>query len=312
MAIAKGELLQWVCYTDAMGNHKEAIQFQGNLYDTPVEPDSMGARNCSLTEWLESTVGKAESAIARLEGKYGSAKTSFARAASLTLTPREGRSTWQAPLTDQEIWGAGVTYQRSREARQEEAQDGGDVYARVYAAERPELFYKGNARTVVGHGGQVGIRADSDWDVPEPELAVLFNPALEAVGFSIGLDMSSRSIEGENPLYLPQAKIFNASCALGPGVMLQAAEDWPYMRISITIERKGCEVFRGETDTDQLARRLPELADYLGRSNDFPQGVYLLTGTGIVPPAEFTLLIGDVIRTEISGLGALENTVVQV
>ena len=312
MAKATGEPLSWVCYADAMGNRKEAIQHKGNLYDTPVVPDSMGGRNYSLTQWLESTVGKAESAIARLEGEYRNAKSSFARVASLTLMPQAGRLTWKAPVTDQEIWGAGVTYLRSREARQEEAQDGGDVYARVYAAERPELFYKGNARTVVGHGGQVGIRADSAWNVPEPELAVLFNPALEAVGFTIGLDMSSRSIEGKNPLYLPQAKVYNASCALGPGVLLQAAKDWPFMRIRMTIERKQREVFRGETDTGQLARRLPELADYLGRSNDFPQGVYLLTGTGIVPPAEFTLQIGDVIRTEISGLGALENTVVQV
>ena len=292
MAEARNTSSLWLRYADERGHTREAILSKDELYEAPAG---------SLSEWLQTTVGRVEAALTDIHGDTPAARASIASVAS-----------WRAPLDEQEVWGAGVTYQRSREARQEEAQDGGDVYERVYEAKRPEIFYKGNARNVVGHGGEVGIRADSDWDVPEPELALLFNPALEVVGFTIGLDMSSRSIEGENPLYLPQAKVFNASCALGPGVLLMAADEWPFFRISMTIERKRHVVFAGETNTDKLARSLPELAGYLGRSNDFPQGVFLLTGTGIVPPADFTLQIGDHIRTEISDIGALENTVILV
>lgn len=310
MSIATGDVLQWVGYADDTGDPKEALLFEGKLYEPPVVSGSSVAAHSPLSRWLATTVGRTGLAIAQLKAEYQD--SSFATRASLSVTAREGFLSWRAPVTDQEIWGAGVTYLRSREARQEEAQDGGDVYTRVYEAERPELFYKGNVRNVVGHGGQVGIRADSDWNVPEPELAVLFNPAMEAVGFTIGLDMSSRSIEGENPLYLPQAKIYSASCALGPGVILQAAEEWPDFHISMIITRKERTVFQGETDTKNLARSLTELAEYLGRSNDFPHGVYLLTGTGIVPPAEFTLEMGDVIHTEISSLGILKNTVALV
>ena len=301
--------LQWTCYRDETGRRVEAMLFEGRIIEPPMEKSPSLASESDFSHWLASSVGNVSSAIEQLE--------THCRNEISLANPQEEKMIlseipWSAPLSDQEVWGAGVTYLRSREARQEEAQDGGDVYARVYRAERPEVFYKGNVRNVVGQGEAVGIRSDSAWNVPEPELAVLFNPALETVGFTIGLDMSSRSIEGENPLYLPQAKVYNASCALGPGLVIQNAAEWPQMSISMTIERNEAEVFHGETDTAQLARSLGELAEYLGRCNDFPKGVYLLTGTGIVPPAEFTLREGDVVRTEISEIGVLVNTVIRV
>ena len=301
--------LQWICYRDDSGRRVEAILCEGRICEPPLVKSPAMDSQSKLSHWLASSVGEVGSAMERLET---ACREEIARTDPLEEKKIPDEFRWCAPLSDQEVWGAGVTYRRSREARQEEARDGGDVYARVYRAERPEIFYKGNLRNVVGPGEAVGIRSDSAWNVPEPELAVLFNPGMETVGFTIGLDMSSRSIEGENPLYLPQAKVYNASCALGPGLALQTAEAWPQMQISMTIERNEAEVFHGETDTAQLARSLGELAECLGRCNDFPNGVYLLTGTGIVPPAEFTLLAGDVVTTGISGLGVLRNTVTEV
>ncbi|MCY4024314.1 MAG: fumarylacetoacetate hydrolase family protein, partial [Anaerolineaceae bacterium] len=156
-------------------------------------------------------------------------------------------------------------------------------------------------------GGEVGIRSDASWSVPEPELGVVYNPAMEAVGFTVGNDMSSRDIEGANPLYLPQAKMFTASCALGPGIALQATEDWPDAQIRMRIEREGAEVFRGSIHTSRIRRRIPELGDFLGRSYNLPRGAVLLTGTAIVPPADFTLVAGDVIVIGIDGIGELMN-----
>lgn len=301
--------LQWICYRDETGRRLEAILFEGQVCELPIVKSPSLDSESRFTHWLASSVGNVGSSVEQLE-THCRKEISRADRQEEKMIPSE--IPWCAPLTDQEVWGAGVTYLRSREARQEEAEDGGDVYARVYRAERPEVFYKGNDRNVVGQSEAVGIRSDSAWNVPEPELAVLFNPAMETVGFTIGLDMSSRSIEGENPLYLPQAKVYNASCALGPGLVIQTTEEWPQMSISMTIERKKAKVFHGETDTAQLARSLGELAEYLGRCNDFPNGVYLLTGTGIVPPAEFTLMEGDVVTIEISEIGVLENTVIRV
>ncbi|HVO72345.1 MAG TPA: fumarylacetoacetate hydrolase family protein, partial [Aggregatilineaceae bacterium] len=229
-------------------------------------------------------------------------------AALFDAPPTPDQPHWLAPVDEQDVWAAGVTYERSRQARQEEALDGGDIYARVYGAERPELFFKAQGRHVVGPGGAVGIRADARWSVPEPELSVVFNPALEAVGFTTGNDMSSRDIEGANPLYLPQAKVYTASCALGPGIVL-ASSDWPVVAIHLYIRRAGEPVFEGETHTARLRRPLAELAEYLGRSNRFPDGVVLLTGTGIVPPPDFTLAAGDVIEITIDGIGTLINPV---
>ena len=219
---------------------------------------------------------------------------------------------WLPPLDEQEVWAAGVTYLDSRRARQEEAADGGDVYARVYTAERPEIFFKASSKNTVGHLDAAGFRADSSWNVPEPELGLVVNPAMEMLGFTIGNDMSSRDIEGANPLYLPQAKVYTASCALGPGILLAPSVDWPAATIRLDIIRAGSDVFSGSVATDQIKRTIPELLDYLGRSNDYPAGVILLTGAGIVPPADFTLAVDDVVRISIDGIGTLQNRVIEV
>lgn len=213
------------------------------------------------------------------------------------------------PVDQQEVWAAGVTYLRSRDARQEEAEDGGDVYWRVYQAERPELFFKSLAHKVVPDGDLVGIREDATWNVPEAELALVLNPAMQVVGFTIGNDMSSRDIEGANPLYLPQAKVYDRSCAIGPRIWLNPATSWPEVSISISIERDGQVVFSDETDTSQIKRTLGDLASYLGRSHTLADGAILLTGTGVVPSADFTLQAGDVINIKIDPIGTLTNTV---
>lgn len=218
---------------------------------------------------------------------------------------------WLAPVQNQEVWAAGVTYLRSRDARMEESERSGAnrLYDLVYEADRPELFFKATARRVVAPGRPVRIRRDGCWNVPEPELTLALNAAGRIIGYTVGNDMSSRDIEGENPLYLPQAKIYTGSCALGPALVLSEAPLPVTTRISLSIVRDGRPTFEGATSVDQLKRRLPELADWLFRENDFPHGAYLMTGTGIVPPATFTLQPGDLVRIEIDGLGVLENPV---
>jgi len=220
---------------------------------------------------------------------------------------------WLPPVESQEVWAAGVTYYRSRTARMEESeQAGGDrFYDLVYEAERPELFFKATAKRARGHLHQVGIREDSTWDVPEPELALAINSAGKVFGFTIGNDMSSRSIKGENPLYLPQAKVYRASCALGPCLVVGASaipKD-ETTGIQITIERADELVFEGATDLSQLKRGYDELAAFLFRDNEFEDGALLMTGTGIVPGTDFTLASGDRIAITIAGIGTLENTV---
>ncbi len=216
------------------------------------------------------------------------------------------------PVDRQEVWAAGVTYAWSREARVREAV-AKDVYVRVYEAERPELFFKSMPDKVVGPNDWIGLRGDSRWNVPEPELALVLNPAMQIVGYTVGNDVSSRDIEGENPLYLPQAKIYRHACALGPAITLAGdgfqAED---LAIRLAISRAGAEVFSGETRTSQMRRSPAELAGYLARYNDFPDGAVLLTGTGIVPGDEFTLQDGDDVAIEIESLGVLRNTVRQM
>lgn len=216
-----------------------------------------------------------------------------------------------APIVGQEVWAAGVTYYRSRNARIDESKDagGGSFYDRVYAAERPELFFKATGRRVVGPGCAVRIRSDAKWSVPEPELTLLINPAGEIVGYTIGNDMSSRDIEGENPLYLPQAKIYDGSCALGPCVLLSTEPLNKTTTIQIQIARQGKTVFKGSTTLAELKRDPKELAKFLFRDNTFAQGVFLMTGTGIVPANDFTLAKGDAIRIEIEQIGTLENHV---
>jgi 2-dehydro-3-deoxy-D-arabinonate dehydratase len=212
------------------------------------------------------------------------------------------------PLETQEIWAAGVTYLRSREARMEESEREADVYDRVYDAERPELFFKATAPRVVGQGGEVRIRADSSWNVPEAELALAINSYGEIIGYSIGNDMSSRSIEGENPLYLPQAKIYDGSCALGPCLLLEGPLS-ASTQIVLRIMRGEAEVFSGSARLAQMKRTALELVEFLYRECSFPNGCYLLTGTGIVPERDFTLAAGDVIEITIEPIGTLRNRV---
>jgi 2-dehydro-3-deoxy-D-arabinonate dehydratase len=202
-----------------------------------------------------------------------------------------------------------VTYKRSEEARETESHHS-TIYSRVYSAQRPELFFKALGQDVVAPAGQVGIRYDATWSVPEPELVVVLNARLEEIGFTIGNDMSSRDIEGENPLYLPQAKVYHGACAIGPRIWLQPGRNaWPHLTIKMTIRRRGQIAFEAETMTANLHRSLPELIDYLGRCKDFPNGAHLFTGTGIVPPDDFTLHMGDEVRIHIDPLGDLINTV---
>ena len=217
------------------------------------------------------------------------------------------------PVEKQEVWASGVTYLRSKTARMEESEFSASAYDKVYAAERPELFFKSVPEKVVGPGEAVGIRKDAKWNVPEPELALVLNSRGQVVGHTIGNDMSSRDIEGENLLYLPQAKVYHRSCALGPWIKLgtpeTAAREW---KIQIQILRGGKTVFEGETAVGQIKRKFEELSEFLFRSQLFPAGAILLTGTGVVPPDTFTLAPGDLVRIEISGIGTLENQVLAV
>lgn len=217
---------------------------------------------------------------------------------------------WLAPIQSQEVWAAGVTYRRSRDARMEESKDagGGSFYDRVYDADRPEIFFKATPHRVSGSGEAVRIRQDSEWNVPEPEVVLAINREGRIFGYTIGNDMSSRDIEGENPLYLPQAKVYRGCCGLGPGLVVR--EPLPAQTaIHLSIMREGSTVFSGETSLANMKRTFPELAGWLCREDSFPNGVYLLTGTGLVPPNEFTLAHGDEVRIQVDGLGTLINPV---
>ena len=216
------------------------------------------------------------------------------------------------PIDNQEVWAAGVTYKRSQTARMEESETSADCYDRVYQSARPEIFLKATPNRVSGPGQPVRIRADSKWDVPEPELALVLNSRLELVGFTIGNDVSSRDIEGENPLYLPQAKVYNQCCGLGPHIVLASSvADPSAIEISLRIERDGNSAFQGETSISEMARSFDDLLGWLGRENSFPNGAFLLTGTGIVPDSDFTLQGGDLVHISISGIGTLSNPVVR-
>jgi 2-dehydro-3-deoxy-D-arabinonate dehydratase len=218
-----------------------------------------------------------------------------------------------APIGRQEVWAAGVTYYRSRSARIEESKSagGGDFYDRVYQAQRPELFFKATPHRVVGPGGALRIRSDSAWNVPEPELALAVNKRGVIFGYSIGNDMSSRDIEGENPLYLPQAKVYAQCCGLGPALYISSAPLDPSTEIRLVVERGGETAFEGQCTLSSLKRSPTELVEFLYRDNAFPEGCLLLTGTGVVPPDDFTLRPGDGIRITIDLIGTLSHTVVQ-
>jgi 2-dehydro-3-deoxy-D-arabinonate dehydratase len=207
----------------------------------------------------------------------------------------------------QEVWASGVTYERSREAREHESADA-DAYARVYGAERPELFFKAHGWRAVGHGGSVRVRRDSRWNVPEPELVLVLNSRMEILGFTAGNDVSSRDIEGENPLYLPQAKVYDGSCALGPGIVLAGPDAMRDLPVRVRISRENEAVFDGEVSTARMKRSFEELAGYLGRELTLPSGAFLMTGTGIVPGDEFTLTPGDRVEVSVGGL-VLDNDV---
>jgi 2-dehydro-3-deoxy-D-arabinonate dehydratase len=217
----------------------------------------------------------------------------------------------RAPIENQEVWAAGVTYFRSRTARIEEsrAATGGGFYDLVYNADRPELFFKAASWRVVAPGQAVRIRRDARWNVPEPELALLVSPGGRIIGYTVGNDMSSRDIEGENPLYLPQAKIYDGSCALGPAILVTAAPLPATTAIHLEIRRNGSPCFAGSTTLAEIKRDLKTLVEYLYRETSFPDGCVLLTGTGVIPPDEFTLQVGDETSISIDGIGTLHNTV---
>jgi 2-dehydro-3-deoxy-D-arabinonate dehydratase len=216
-----------------------------------------------------------------------------------------------APISKQEVWAAGVTYLRSRDARMEESKDAGgaDFYSKVYNAERPELFFKALPHRVAAHNEEVFIRKDSKWNVPEPELTLFINSKGKIAGYTIGNDMSSRDIEGENPLYLPQAKVYERSAAIGPCLYVCENEISLETTISINIKRESNKVFEGSIQLNRMKRKLKELAEYLFREMEFEHGCFLMTGTGIVPPNDFTLNEGDEVEISIDGIGTLKNIV---
>ena len=262
------------------------------------EGDTITTLRGELSELLALPAGQFRDACAG----HGRGETVPLEHAEL-LVPLDGRT---------EVWAAGVTYERSRTARMAESEKSADIYDRVYDAERPELFFKSAAWRVSGPGAPVSVRADSTIDVPEPELAALLNAYGEVVGYTICNDMSSRSIEGENPLYLPQAKIYLGGCAVGPCIRPAWEIPDPYaLTISLTITRGDSVAWEGTASTGGLRRRVPELASYLFREDDFPAGVLLSTGTSLVPDLPFTLRPGDSVRIAISSIGELENPVVQ-
>ncbi|CAN5659617.1 fumarylacetoacetate hydrolase family protein [soil metagenome] len=269
----------------------------GLVMDDMIFDVSAGGGPVSLSEALHVSAEALHASLERVTGGE-----------SLPLET----ATLLAPLDFQEVWAAGVTYLRSRDARMEESQEK-SVYDRVYEADRPELFMKATPNRVSGPGQEVGVRGDSTWDVPEPECVLAINSGGEIVGYTIGNDVSSRSIEGENPLYLPQAKMYENGAGLGPVIALTwEVTDPGNLPIRLSIRRDGAEVFAGETNTNQMHRTFDDLRDYLFRHNSFDYGVFLMTGTGIVPPSEFTLDGGDVVSISIEGIGTLVNPVVRL
>ena len=237
--------------------------------------------------------GQIEEAVRASTGNYATVNT---------LAPIDGKT---------EVWAAGVTYKKSEEARKEESGTP-DIYAKVYTAQRPELFFKATPRRVAGPDAPIVVRADSTWDVPEPELVLVINAHGEIIGYTIGNDVSSRSIEGENPLYLPQAKVYAGCCALGPGITPAWEVPDPYnLTIHLAIERNNQPHWEGETSTRELKRRFDELVTYLFLENDFPDGVFLCTGTALVPEKQFTLQPDDLVQIRIDQLGTLRNPVVR-
>lgn len=224
----------------------------------------------------------------------------------------DANTRWLPPIDSQEVWAAGVTYKRSQTARMEESEAAASCYDLVYNADRPELFFKATPHRVSGHGQPLRIRTDATWNVPEPEITLVISPEMKIVGLTVGNDMSSRDIEGENPLYLPQAKCYDQCAGLGPWITLFDTLPAPEtLKVDLKIMRGDAVVFDQQTSGDQMARTFDDLVGWLGKDNSFPTGAFLMTGTGIVPTSEFTLHAGDVVNITIDGVGALSNTIVQ-
>ena len=277
----------------------------GQLYDLAASGE---AHYATFEAWLKSASGRVSQALSDL-ARLSAATEPFCSAEALLDPDKE--PTVVAPLDTQEVWACGVTYEMSREARMRES-DEPTIYGRVYDAPRPEIFFKATPHRVVGPGEAVAIRADSAWDVPEPEMVLVVTPQLEIVGYTVGNDMSSRDIEGQNPLYLPQAKVYDRCCALGPFVRLAKDFDPLDQAVKCVIYRDGKAAFSGETHTSKIHRPLSGLVDYIGRCNSFPTGIFVLTGTGIVPPDTFSLAEGDVVEITFEGLGTLSNPVIEL
>jgi 2-dehydro-3-deoxy-D-arabinonate dehydratase len=283
------------------------VIIEGEVYDiTEAEP----GRARTLGTLLGRIVGFPPGGFARWVEERVEDKVAEITMAELDTKPDNRTPHLLAPIDNQEVWAAGVTYKRSVEAREAESGQSG-VYDRVYSAARPELFFKANPHHVVGPHTPIRVRSDSKWSVPEPELALVMDSRGTLVGYTIGNDVSARDIEGENPLYLPQAKVYNQACALGPVITLADGFDGATAKIAVQIQRQGATVFEGETSADRLKRSFSELMEYLWRENEYPNGVILLTGTGVVPPDDFTLQDGDHVSITIPGIGTLSNPVVQ-
>jgi 2-dehydro-3-deoxy-D-arabinonate dehydratase len=289
-------------YTDPGRGARLGVVRDGAVYD-------VSERWATMADLLRWSVGHSAGLGMALH-KITAGASSVAQFADLLAAAGDGPRLLK-PTDAQEVWAAGVTYERSRVAREEESAGSG-IYDRVYTAPRPEIFFKATPSRTVGPGEPVAVRADSRWNVPEPELALVINPALELVGFTIGNDMSSRDIEGENPLYLPQAKLYARCCALGPLIACcDAIPDPKALTVHLTIRRGGAQLFAAEISTSKIVRSYAELIEYLGRDNLFPDGAVLLTGTGIVPPDDVSLEAGDEVTIAIDGIGELRNPVVR-
>ncbi len=284
------------------------VEDQGSVYDLTALATSPADPRFSVGNWM-AWASESGTHISALVGSALDQQSSPLTWAELDREPSAEHAYLAAPLEAQEVWGAGVTYRQSREARERESASRA-VYAKVYDAERPELFFKATPHRCCGPNDWIGVRADSAWTVPEPELAIVLSPTLKLIGFTICNDVTARDTEGENPLYLPQAKTYSHSCALGPAIVLAAdIPDWKQLTIGCRILRQGKTVFEAQTETRRMKRTLEELVGYLGRANTFPQGVILATGTGIVPPDDVALKGGDVVEIAVEPIGVLRNSV---
>lgn len=278
----------------------------GGVYDGGVV--DLTAREGGLCSSLTALLAGPEGALAGVLARHAGAAPDY-QFSALDRAPAADVVHLLAPIDGQEVWAAGVTYTRSRQARMDESEASADVYARVYDAERPELFFKATPSRVAGPNAPVVARSDATWTVPEPELTLLLDARLGVAGYTVGNDLTARDIEARNPLYLPQAKVYDRCCAVGPVVVPAGALDPYALEIVCTITRQGHMLFQSSTSTSELHRRLDDLVAFLGRHNTFPAGAYLMTGTGIVPPDNVSLQSGDEIVISMTGIGILRNTV---